>query len=61
MDLADGLTLFEIGQALADDTGGLFINTTEDWEVEIMNIINASFCDGNGDGFMDCTLPPPLP
>jgi len=55
--------LAPVGQAIANDTGGLFTNSTSDWANQTTEIINATFCDGIGDGHMDCTLgslaPPP--
>lgn len=49
--------LFPIGQALADDTGGLFTSDVSGWAAHVINVINSTFCDGNGDKFMDCTMP----
>ena len=63
-----GVTLEDIGEAIAADTGGLFTDSTTDWRVETMTVINSTICDGAGgsdvsmpnggpDGHMDCTLP----
>lgn len=50
--------LAPVGQAVANDTGGLFTNITSGWAAQTINIINSTFCDGDGDGHMDCTLVP---
>ena len=46
------------GQCLADGTGGSFNSSISNWSVHTINVINATFCDGDGDGHMDCTLVP---
>ncbi|MBU1203385.1 Ig-like domain-containing protein [Patescibacteria group bacterium] len=50
--------IYDIGQRLADDTGGLFTNEVTGWAAQTIKVINSSFCDGNGDAHMDCTLEP---
>jgi hypothetical protein len=42
---------------VADATGGQLISTDTGWDTNIMRIINSAFCDGNGDGVMDCSFP----
>jgi len=46
------------GQCLASGTGGVFMSTTDNWAVTTVQVVNATFCDGDGDGHMDCTLVP---
>lgn len=68
--------MYGIGQRMADATGGAFTNTTNNWEVQTLQVINSTICDGTGpasvpDGHMDCTIdpnwsvipppPPPVP
>ena len=50
--------LAPIGRAIANDTGGLFTNRTDNWLAQTINVINSTFCDGDGDGHMDCSLVP---
>lgn len=50
--------LMPVGQAVANDTGGLFTNSTSNWAAQTINVINSTFCDGDGDGHMDCKLVP---
>ncbi|MDD5749252.1 MAG: IPT/TIG domain-containing protein [Patescibacteria group bacterium] len=47
------------GQCLADGTGGRYLSSTTGWSAATISVINSTFCDGRGDGFMDCTLPTP--
>ena len=50
--------LSSYGECIANPTGGVYSNTTTNWTIQTMDVINSTFCDGNGDGHMDCTLPP---
>jgi|GEM_PF-1302089 cysteine-rich repeat protein len=45
---------YNVAQAIADDTGGVFNNTTDNWAESIISLVDHLFCDGNGDGYMDC-------
>ncbi|MFA5126701.1 MAG: Ig-like domain-containing protein [Patescibacteria group bacterium] len=47
----------EAATNVANDTGGSLITDNTGWDTNIMRIVNSAFCDGNGDGIMDCTLP----
>ncbi len=58
---AVGTTGYNIASNIAERTSGLFSNQTPDssttWGNNIVQIINTAFCDGNGDGVMDCSFP----
>lgn len=54
---------FDIGQRMADATGGEFTNDTDDWGAKTLTVINSTICDGTGpedlpDGHMDCVMDP---
>lgn len=46
-----------LGRAIANDTGGMAITTYDNWNATLIRVINSAFCDGNGDGTMDCSFP----
>ncbi|MFA6253458.1 MAG: fibronectin type III domain-containing protein [Patescibacteria group bacterium] len=46
-----------LGRAIANDTGGIAVTTYDNWNATLILVINSAFCDGNGDGTMDCSLP----
>lgn len=46
-----------IGPAIARDTMSIFTNRTTNWSDHTVSTINSTFCDGDGDGHMDCSLP----